>query len=141
MNIIRILPNLMVLIILVAVHGCAGSKYGSNGDGVMSRIYKVTDIKLTRLQSNPPQLQIMAKGKVTSSGWTKPQLQPFTYIKPPTDGIYDLDFVAVPASGITLTVISDVKTRYIMTPVPNNLKGVRVHSKSNNKVVLLGGVR
>lgn len=141
MRIVRVLPKVVAFMVLVVVQGCHGDAHGGYGGSGAARIYEVTDIKLNILKTNPPQLRIMAKGKVTSSGWSNPQLIQFNYIQPPPDGIYDFDFVATRPTGIVLTVISDVRTSYVVAPLPKDLKGVRIHSKRNNKVAMLWRVR
>ena len=106
-------------------------------DSTPQKIAEITDVQLTILKSNPPQLSITAKGNTSSSGWSKPELKPFVYVAPPQDGIYDFDFVAVPPSGGSATVITPVEATYILNPLPETLKGVRMHSAQNNKEAML----
>lgn len=96
-------------------------------------IYKVTDVKLIILKTNPLTLQIDAKGEVVSSGWSNGQLSPHIYAVPPADGIYGFDFVADEPTGVTLQVISEIESRtYKWQGFPDSLKGVRVHSSTNS---------
>jgi hypothetical protein len=74
---------------------------------------------------------------VPTSGWTCPELAPFVYVTPPADGILDLDFVATAPTGITLQVFTRI-TVASSFPVPNWVRGVRVHSSTNAREALLG---
>ncbi|KPJ93033.1 MAG: hypothetical protein AMJ55_08860 [Gammaproteobacteria bacterium SG8_15] len=98
---------------------------------------EITDVQLTLSKSNPPQLDIAVKGNVTSSGWTKPELTPFVYVTPPQDGIYDYDFQAVPPAGPAATVITPIEAGYSLNPLPDNLKGVRIHASQNKMEAML----
>ncbi|MDH4276248.1 MAG: hypothetical protein OEW08_14540 [Gammaproteobacteria bacterium] len=100
-------------------------------------ISEVTEVSLAMLKTNPPQLSITAKGNVSSAAWTKPQLKPFVYIAPPQDGIYDFNFEAVPPQGPAAAVMSPVETTYTLNPMPDTLKGVRIHATQNKKEAML----
>jgi hypothetical protein len=104
---------------------------------MLKKIYEVKDVHLFLLKSFPPQLLIQADGLVTSTGWTDPELIPYIYIQPPPDGIYDFDFVAKPPTGISQPVLTDIRASHVVFPIPDNLKGVRVHSSTNSVERLL----
>ena len=72
----------------------------------MEKILEVLEVELAILESFPPQLQITARGMVPTAGWTNPRLEPFIFIQPPPDGIYEFDFVADPPSGVAAQVIT-----------------------------------
>jgi hypothetical protein len=101
----------------------------------MEKILEVTEIKLTLLESYPPQLQILATGTVPTTGWTNPQLVPYTYIQAPPDGIYDFDFVAVPPTEVVAQVITPISVKYEWSA--QCVKGVRIHASTNSQVALL----
>ena len=111
----------------------------------MTRIYSVDSIDLALIKKNPPDLLVMASGRVTSSGWANTRLEPFIYIVPPADGVLDCDMAATPpASGnIVLPVITPVAADLVIADVENYwgpgkpLRGVRIHSVSNTKTALL----
>ncbi len=103
----------------------------------MAKVLEVTEVRLSTLESFPPQLQIRASGIVPTSGWSQPQLMPHVHIQPPPDGIYDFDFVAEPPEGIVPQVISVIHASYVMTNFADTLKGVRVHASLNSKTTLL----
>jgi hypothetical protein len=96
------------------------------------KILEVQDISVI-LDGNLPVLSIKASGNVTSSGWKNPELVPHSFEQPPPDGIYDFDLVAEPPSGIDLPVVMPIETEYKLKQIPNNLKGIRVHTSTNVK--------
>jgi hypothetical protein len=100
-------------------------------------ILSVKDVQLKILKSNPPQLSIFATGKVSTPGWSKAELVPFMYIDPPLDGIYDFTFMAIRPEDIVPQVISPIEAGYIMKPLSDTIKGVRVLAKENNVVAML----
>ena len=113
-----------------------------------TRIYSVDCIDLTLQKSNPPNLQILCMGRVTTSGWSNPRLEPFIYVTPPKDGIQEFDAVATPpdAGTVVLNVLTPVTAE---TTIPGidianfwgpgwPLKGIRCHTTSNSKTVGLG---
>jgi hypothetical protein len=107
----------------------------SNQPSKMQLVLEVTEVNLAILESFPPQLQITAFGTVPTTGWTNPQLIPYTYIQAPPDGIYDFDFVATPPKDVAAQVISPIRVRVV---VPSEgIKGVRIHASTNEKVALL----
>ena len=75
---------------------------------------------------------ITALGKVTTTGWTQAHLQPYIYVQPPPDGIWDFVFVAKPPSGPAGDLISPVATTYVWRLGSFKLHGVRVHSATNS---------
>jgi hypothetical protein len=110
----------------------------------MQRVLSVDSASIFILKSKPPQVGIVAEGKVPTSGWTDPSLDPWFYVLPPKDGIQDFDFVAEPPTGIVLQCISTVSTTTILPQDPDNywgkgkpLKGVRIHARDNALEVML----
>ncbi len=100
------------------------------------RVFSVEDISLTILKSNPPKLSIVAKGKVTSTGWRNAELVPLEKKLSP-DGILDVEFVADPPDGIALTVMTDTVADMIWEDDVERLIGVRVVARTNEKTELL----
>ena len=100
-------------------------------------IPEVRSIQLSILETAPPRLSIVASGIVPTEGWTEPQLIPYVYIQPPADGITDFSFLAKEPSGPVAQVITSITAEYLLNPLPENLKGVRIHAAQNNKVMLL----
>lgn len=103
---------------------------------IATLIGELANVQLLTTSSSPTQLSINATGKVASAGWTNPELIPFKYIQAPLDGIYDYSFYATPPVDPSATVITPIETTYRLAAIPDNLKGVRVHSATNTIVVM-----
>ena len=98
----------------------------------MQYIRSVIDVSLSLLKSNPPQLLVNAVGTVSSGGWKNPSLDRRYYVTPPADGIQDYDFTAVPPVGPAIQVILPTAAQDVIVDIPAWLKGVRIHSATNN---------
>ena len=96
------------------------------------KVIEVTEVTLNILKKNPPILEIICKGNVSSGGWSNGQLTPFVYIMPPLDGIYEFDFVADEATGISTQVISEITSEpFMWDNFPAEVKGVKVYASNN----------
>ena len=105
----------------------------------MEKILEVLDVKLFVLENHPPKLRITASGNIPGEGWTNPRLEPFVFIEPPPDGIYDFDFVADPPHQEPATdEITPIGVVHLWDPLPPGAKGVRIHVKHDSKKALLG---
>jgi len=99
-----------------------------------SRVYSVEEVRVEGLDvvaGAPLAITVSACGKVNSTGWTNPRLNPWIYIVPPKDGILDLDFTATAPTGYVLFVISPICAGLVF-PVPHWVCGVRVHTSTNS---------
>jgi hypothetical protein len=96
---------------------------------MQARILEVTSASVVRV--NGGSVFIVSEGAVTTSGWRNPELQPRIYLKPPSDGIWDWDFVATPPQGIVLQVITRIAAQSAHFVPPGWMRGVRVHASSN----------
>jgi hypothetical protein len=103
----------------------------------MSRIMDVQSVQAVIVKTNPPGLVVSASGEVATAGWTNIRLEPFFYIMPPADGIWDLDFSGDPPTGFVAQVVLPVSAS-ITLPVPKWLKGVRVHAAQNQIEAKIG---
>jgi hypothetical protein len=103
----------------------------------MPRIMDVTAVHVSILKSNPPKVAIHAIGHVPTTGWTQIELDPYLYLVPPADGVWDFDFVGKAPSGIVGQVVLQVYAS-IVVPMPRWLRGVRVHAKTNTIDAQLG---
>lgn len=101
-----------------------------------AKVYSVQSAHFHINKSNPAQLIIHAIGQVTSTGWKNGRLIPWNYIKKPDDDIQDFDFVATTPNGVVLWVVSPIEG-FTSTGLDNWMKGVRIHSSSNEIVVML----
>jgi hypothetical protein len=79
-------------------------------------IYSVTSLHLSLNKKNPPDLIIDAHGETRSNNWTNPELQPWIYVQPPPDGVYDFD---------------------VWQDLPDDVRGIRVHSETNSETAYL----
>jgi hypothetical protein len=105
----------------------------------MEKILEVLDVELFVLENHPPKLRIRASGNIPGEGWTNPRLEPFVFIQPPPDGIYDFDFVADPPHQEPATdAITPIGVVHLWDPLPPDAKGVRIHVKHDSKKALLG---
>ena len=106
----------------------------------MSRVYSVDAAHVESLiviPENPPAIAVSANGWVPTTGWFRPELSPWMYIKPPDDGILDLDFVAEAPSGIVLQVFSKIAIAKSFS-IPSWVRGVRIHTSTNKVEAMLG---
>lgn len=103
-----------------------------------AKVLSVTGAHAAVIPSIPRHLLLMASGTVSDAGWENPRLVPYVYVRPPADGIWDFDFVADRVPGQHIQKISPIKAICLIGNPPTWVKGVRVHSSSNSKEVLLG---
>lgn len=125
--------RLIVTIIFAFIIGCVPPEE----DPDRQIIQEIVDVQLSIVNGQSQQLEIMTSGNVSSAGWSNPVLVPHEYIVPPDDGIYEYTFYATPPKEIAATVITSIDATYHIKPLPDNLKGVRVYSETNDKVVML----
>lgn len=83
-------------------------------------------------ESQPPVLVVKYDGLVPTTGWSKPELSPRFYIEPPTDGIYDFDFMALPSDGPSGDQVCKIGDEIYIPGVPNDIAGIRVHAATNS---------
>jgi hypothetical protein len=100
-------------------------------------IYSITSVRLALNRKNPPDLIIDADGETRSNNWTNPELQPWVYIQPPPDGIWDFDFVAEPPSRPSNPVIVPIQAQHVWKDLPPEVRGIRVHSETNSVTAYL----
>jgi len=127
---------LAIGIMHLLLFACNGSGNGTP-DSELQHVYQVTAIRLNVLESLPLQLNIQAEGNTRTGGWSNPQLIPYIYVAPPADGIYEFDFKAQAPGGVVTQAITPINASYIMDPLPDNLKGVKIYAEKNNKVAML----
>ncbi|MBW4506282.1 MAG: hypothetical protein KME64_07200 [Scytonematopsis contorta HA4267-MV1] len=99
------------------------------------KILNIEDISVS-LENNQSSINIKASGNVTSSGWENPQLVLHSFEQPPPDGIYDFDFVAETPSDIDLPVVTPIEVTGKLEPIPDNLKGIRIHARNTKEFLL-----
>lgn len=106
----------------------------------MQRVLDVDQIDVSLIKTMPPQLLIVASGHVPTTGWSKPALSPWFYIRVPDDGVQDFDFVAEEPHGHAGDVVLPITAETTISRDPQNywgpghpLRGVRIHARSNTK--------
>lgn len=96
-----------------------------------AKIYSVDEVSFGYTASEPPAMVVVARGRVPTSGWSNGRLAPRVYVSPPSDGIWDFDFIAKAPNGIALQVISVIESEPLVLVPPSWVKGVRIHSSTN----------
>lgn len=105
---------------------------------MLAKILKVDRVSLAMARSNPALLLISAIGTTPTLGWRNGQLLPCTYIAPPQDGIWDMDFVGE-SPEIGLTQLDENFPAYLSIVKPSWCTGVRIRA-SLNFIESSGGV-
>jgi hypothetical protein len=100
-------------------------------------VYSVESVELALDKSNPPQLEIHAKGTARTPGYTNPTLSEIIYVTPPADGMYEYDFVATRPGGMVPQVLVPIEASTTRSSIPKELKGVRVKSATNTAEAML----
>jgi len=101
-----------------------------------ARVYSIDDVRVEALDAVPLAISVSVAGQVNSTGWTNPRLAPWTYAEPPKDGIIDCDFIANAPTGFVIFVFSPIGL-VCSLPVPDWVKGVRIHASSNKLDAIL----
>jgi hypothetical protein len=108
-----------------------------------SRVFSVQNVEVGTTMSDGdavPALVVSAKGQSVSSGWSDAALTPLSCAAAPEDGMLDLDFVAEPPSpdALVLRVLTPIEAHRVL-PVPDWVRGVRVHASVNTVETRLDG--
>ena len=82
----------------------------------------------------PGSVLICARGRVGTRGWTNAMLTPRVYIRPPANGIWEVDFTARRPRGIVAQVVTPIAARRSWS-APRNLRGIRIVGRANSIVV------
>jgi hypothetical protein len=95
-------------------------------------VFSVEYVGLTMLVLNGPRIVLItAYGTTVTPGWSDARLQPFVYIQPPPDGIWDFVLVAEPPTKSVREVLSHIAATYVWTLGKSEFMGVRIHSSTN----------
>jgi hypothetical protein len=117
------------LVELLSKDGPFPLEFSNHGD---QPVHSVSHAHVIKIALNGPVFALItAAGTVTTTGWSHPRLQPYIYVQPPSDGIWDFVFIADPPSGIAADVITPISASYIFKTGVFDLKGVRIHSATN----------
>lgn len=100
-----------------------------------TKVFEVLEVKLSILKKNPPILFISSVGNTRTGGWSNGRLEPYVYIVPPADGIYEFTFMATPPSGLATNAITPILAEpFFWDDFPKDLKGVKVYSETNHVI-------
>jgi len=105
------------------------SSTGSNTPSERTTIYSVESVTGSLKDDTAT---VIAKGTVTSGGWTNPDLHAVTYIQPPPDGIWDYTFTAQRPIGIVTMALAPIETKPITIENAKSKKGIRVTTNENS---------
>ena len=97
-----------------------------------TKVMRITELTVITLESHPPQYVINVKGQVNTGGWSNPRLE---LVGTVTDGIQNYDFVMDPPKpGVMVTqgFTETPKASINLGRASSSIKGVRVHSATNN---------
>jgi|GEM_PF-1081624 len=110
--------------------------YSSSGNAA-ELIHSIDDAYYTITQTNPPQLQVVARGHVTSGGWGFPQLVPYVRQKPPAQGVLEFDFVAKPpgTSRMVLQMVTPIGANNMLHDYYPAIKAIKINAKTNSKTI------
>ncbi|MCA1789085.1 MAG: hypothetical protein LC667_04265, partial [Thioalkalivibrio sp.] len=95
-------------------------------------VYRVDSVELSIIKTDPPQLDIKARGTVRTGGYRDGELVEIVYVDAPADGIWEYDFVAVPPSGPSIQVLTPIEAHTVRPSIPDGLKGIRVRGETNS---------
>lgn len=112
-----------------------------------TRFYAVDRVFLTLEKSNPPNLLITAKGRVSTPLWSNPVLVAHHHISPPADAVQEFECIATPPPKGTALIqkLTEISSSTILPAVDIDnywgegqpLKGVRCLGQSNAKTALM----
>ena len=119
---------IVVVAVVIGYLSAAQKERGAGGAGHIARVPEITDLKHDVQESAPPNLVITATGVVPTGGWTEITLLPRETARPPADGIYEFDLLAVRPSGPAIQVLTKVQASYTWKAYPaNEVRGIRVY--------------
>jgi len=103
--------------------------------GSAQLVYSVDAVEIQTITiDNDGRVLVIARGQVPTGGWHSPRLEPWYYIVPPADGIYDFDFMAIPPDPgqIVIQGFQPITVVYPLFDLPEGFAGVRVHARTNS---------
>ena len=96
----------------------------------MKPVPSITDVTVSMLKSNPPQLEIDAKGYSGLGVWEQAHLSVREYVTPPADGFQEIDMIGNQVSEHE-KIITNFDLTITIQQYPDWLKGVRVRGAEN----------
>ena len=110
--------------------------YSSSGN-TAELINSIDDAYYSITGTNPPQLQVVARGHVTSGGWGFPRLVPYVRQSPPARGTLEFDFVATPPgpTRLELQAVHPIGANNLLHDYYPAIKVIKINAKTNSKVI------
>lgn len=81
-------------------------------------------------KANPPSAVVTVKGTSRTGGWKNVELRPLQTFAPEV-GMRSFTLVGTPPSGFATQALSPVSVTITITPLPADVKTIRVLSESN----------
>jgi hypothetical protein len=124
----------LALSIVTAIGACAEKTPSPSADSTpatpaaaAAEPQTVATVDSIRCAITGTSLVVNVDGQVNTGGWTNPTLTPRTYVAPPTNGVWEYDFRAVPPSGMATQAITPISGSHTWADYPAaGLKGIRV---------------
>ncbi len=91
----------------------------------------IDTVKLQIIKINPPSLLIKVKGENENNNFTNIRLEPFVYITPPADGIWEFSMVG-DAPEFVDHIHTFVEAEYTWQNFPSGVKGIKVYGATNS---------
>ena len=100
-------------------------------------VHSVDDAYYSITNTNPPQLQVVARGTVTSSGWGFPKLVPYLRQKPPAQGVLEYDFIAnAPAPDRLVTKRPmPIGANNMLHDYYPSIQAIKINARTNSKLI------
>lgn len=101
------------------------------------KVHTIESVSLSLIKTNPPSVLITVKAENLNSNYTNIRLEPFIYIHPPLNGVWEFTMV-----GDVPPITDNLITRVGATlewHAPKDAKGVKVYGETNSKTALLFG--
>jgi len=95
-------------------------------------VFEVESMEMRVQESDPPHVQVKAKGTTRTGGWTNPKLAQVIHKMAPKDGILELTFTADEPTGGSTDAITPIESEELnLGLVPKGTKGVRIIAETN----------
>jgi len=91
-----------------------------------AKVYSV-ESACFNLDRETRQLVVHAVGRTVSTGWTEARLYPWSYVRPPQDGVLDFDLIARAPKTTSLECVSPI-CGDTTVPAVDWIAGLRLHS-------------
>jgi hypothetical protein len=100
-------------------------------------IDQIDDAYYSITQTNPPQLHVVARGHVSSGGWSFPRLVPYLRQKPPAQGVLEYDFLANPPSTGRMVIqgTTPIGANNLLHDYYPTIRAIKINARNNSKIL------